>query len=111
MDPIQVVPRRSVLKGIAGLTGMAAVAACTPGISVSSPRGTTPPTAGATPGPSGTATGGKPHDGVELTMIAQAGTAYQPALESWAETFLAMTGAKVVFDFTPWEALLPKAQA
>lgn len=49
-------------------------------------------------------------EGVTLRMIAQSGTAYEPALLAWADEFKEATGATVEFDWTPWESLLPKVQ-
>jgi multiple sugar transport system substrate-binding protein len=49
--------------------------------------------------------------GVTLRMLTQAGTDYEPALRAYAQEFTANTGARVEFDFSPWETLMPKVQA
>jgi ABC-type glycerol-3-phosphate transport system substrate-binding protein len=48
---------------------------------------------------------------VTLRVLTQAGVAYEPALKAYAGEFQKNTGAKIEFDFAPWEQLMPKIQA
>lgn len=47
-------------------------------------------------------------EGVTLRFLCQGGTAYKPALKDFAKEFEKTTGAKVLFEFAPWETLMPK---
>lgn len=90
--------RRQMLK-IFGLSiGSLALGAC----------GAAAPTATPTSAPG---TAARPFEGVTLRMLTQAGIAYEPALMSYARDFESRTGARVQFEFAPWETLMPKIQA
>ena len=88
--------RREVLKR-AGVTGLALATA---GLGDTLTRA--PAASAATP---------NMYRGVTLTLLAQGGTAYEPALVAWGKEFESATGAKIEFDFTPWESTMPKIQA
>jgi len=51
------------------------------------------------------------YQGLTLRMLTQAGVAYEPALKQYAAEFAEKTGARVEFDFSPWESMMPKVQA
>ena len=46
--------------------------------------------------------------GVTLRFLSQGGTAYNPALQDFAKEFERMTRAKILYEFAPWETLMPK---
>jgi len=53
----------------------------------------------------------KGYAGVTLRGLGLAGTAWNPAVEQFAREFEETTGAKVEWDFQPWEQTMPKLQA
>ncbi len=52
----------------------------------------------------------KPYEGVTLRGMGLAGSAWNPAVEQFAREFEEATGAKVEWDFQPWEQTMPKLQ-
>lgn len=52
----------------------------------------------------------KPYAGVTLRGMGLAGAAWNPAVEQFAKEFEEATGAKVEWDFQPWEQTMPKLQ-
>ncbi|MEZ4862627.1 MAG: extracellular solute-binding protein [Caldilineaceae bacterium] len=103
--------RRDMLKALGLLGAGGLVAAC-------GPTGAPPPTVTSAPAAESSndsaaaaADSGKKYDGVTLRMLTQAGVAYEPAFNAWANAFTEETGAKVEFEFAPWETLMPKVQA
>ncbi|MFM9105300.1 MAG: ABC transporter substrate-binding protein [Chloroflexota bacterium] len=53
----------------------------------------------------------KGYEGVTLRGLGLAGTAWNAAVEQFAREFEETTGAKVEWDFQPWEQTMPKLQA
>ena len=51
------------------------------------------------------------YKGVTIRVLTQAGTDYEPYFRKMGKTFQILTGAKVEFEFAPWEGLMPKVQA
>ena len=98
--------RRDMLKALGLLGASAALAACGP---TGVPLPTATPAAAA--GQAAAATGKKKYEGVTLHMLTQAGADYEAAFRTWAPEFTEQTGAKVEFEFAPWETLMPKVQA
>ena len=60
---------------------------------------------------SGTLAQDRPYEGVTLRGLGLAGTAWNAAVEQFATEFEEETGAKVEWDFQPWEQTMPKLQA
>jgi multiple sugar transport system substrate-binding protein len=56
-------------------------------------------------------TDGKRYEGVTIRMLSQGGGAYEVPVTQYAKEFEELTGAKVEFDWAPWESLMPKLQA
>jgi len=78
--------------------------------------GATPEPAAPTAAPAAAATeapaaAGKAYEGVTLRMLSQGGAAYEKPVTLYAKEFEEMTGAKVEFDWAPWESMMPKLQA
>jgi len=114
MDRNLMLNRRDMLKAL-GLLGMGTVAAaCGPTgvpVSTAAPAATAEATAAATAAAGAASSGAKAYDGINLRMLTQAGTAYEPAFHAWADRFKEQTGATVDFEFAAWETLMPKVQA
>ena len=51
------------------------------------------------------------YEGITLRGMGLAGAAWNPAVEQFAREFEEATGAKVEWDFQPWEQTMPKLQA
>ena len=51
------------------------------------------------------------YSGVTLRGLGLAGTAWNDAVLAFADDFAAATGAKIEWDFQPWEQTMPKLQA
>jgi multiple sugar transport system substrate-binding protein len=51
------------------------------------------------------------YEGITLRGLGLAGAAWNPAVEQFAKEFAEATGAKVEWDFQPWEQTMPKLQA
>jgi len=101
--------RRDMLKALGLLGASTALAACGP-TGVPLPDGQQ--SGGASSGgQTQQAAGGKKYNGVTIRMLTQAGTDYEAPFRKWAEEFTNDTGAKVEFEFAPWEQLMPKVQA
>lgn len=90
--------RRQLLKLMGAGAAGAVLAGC----------GATPETAAPTQAP---AAAGKQYEGVTLRMLSQGGASYEKAVTLYAKEFEELTGAKVEFDWAPWESLMPKLQA
>lgn len=103
MNPREPMGRRKFLTISAGAVGLAAITACSPSLGGDDD-------AASTADPDALSTEPDRYKDVKLVVLAQSGTAYQPALEAWAKTFNEQTQGTVVFDWTPWESMLPKAQ-
>jgi ABC-type glycerol-3-phosphate transport system substrate-binding protein len=54
---------------------------------------------------------GKNYEGVTIRGMGLAGAAWNAAVDQWAKDFETETGAKVVWDYQPWEQTMPKLQA
>jgi ABC-type glycerol-3-phosphate transport system substrate-binding protein len=51
------------------------------------------------------------YEGITIRGLGLAGTAWNPAVEQFAAEFQEQTGARVEWDFQPWEQTMPKLQA
>jgi len=105
--------RRDMLKAL-GLLGIGSVAAACGPTGAPVPAAAPAATPEATPPATEAAAAcgaAKAYEGINLRMLTQAGTAYEPAFHAWADKFKETTGATVDFEFAAWETLMPKVQA
>jgi ABC-type glycerol-3-phosphate transport system substrate-binding protein len=106
MNPNYSLNRRDMLKALGLLGAGAAVAACGP-VGAPLPKAAESQASGGQQA----AASGKKYDGVTLHVLTQAGADYEAPFRKWSEDFTGETGAKVEFEFAPWEQLMPKVQA
>ncbi len=92
------ISRREALRLI-GLGGAAALLAATTGPALAAGRRAAP------------VLQEKPYAGLTMRMLSQGGSDYEPGLKQYALEFEDKTGAKIEFDWAPWESLMPKVQA